>query len=229
MHKYLQKTFSWLSLSILSSVTSLSLLPPTQAQTYSDIQGHWAQACIEQLSRRQIIIGYPNNTFRPDKIITRAEYAAMINQAFPDIGYTRGPINFTDVTSDYWARDAIRNVYRKGFLLGYSRQQFKPNQLISRVEAFVALASGLNFSLPENTNQILNSTYQDVAEIPHYAKGKIAAATKKGIVISRPKAQFAQRLMEPSNPTTRVQVAAALCQIKNIGTVPVQYVVDSST
>lgn len=229
MYNHLKKTFSWLSLSVFSGVASLSFLPPAQAQPFSDIRGHWAQNCIGQLAQRQIVSGYPNNTFRPDDIITRAEYAAMMNQAFPDIGYTRGPINFRDVSYNYWGREAIRTAYRKGFLSGYPNQQFKPNQLIPRVQAFVALASGLSYSVPGNTNQILSGTYQDSVKIPDYARGKIAAATEKGIVISPPKPQFDQRLMGPSEPATRAQVAGALCQIKNVGAVPDQYVVDSRT
>ncbi len=54
----------------------------------------------------------------------------------------------------------------------------------------------------------------------------LAAATQQGIVISPPKPQFNQRLMGSSDPATRAQVAAALCQVKNLGGVPNLYVVN---
>ncbi len=187
LYKYIKQTFSWLSLGVFSSVASLSMTSLAQAQTYSDIQGHWAENCIQQLTQKKIISGYPNNTFRPNEIITRAEYAAMMNQAFPDVAAEREAINFTDVPSGYWGEEAISTAYRKGFLSGYPNQQFQPNKFISRVQAFVALASGLDYSIPTSVNQILNATYNDAAKIPDYAKGQIAAATQQGIVISPPK------------------------------------------
>jgi hypothetical protein len=117
-------------------------------QSYTDIQGHWAQFCIQQLNQQGTISGYPNNTFRPNNSITRAEYAAMLNQAFPQVEPERGATNFTDVPASFWGQEAIQTAYRKGFLSGYPNQQFRPNDLISRVETFVALASGLDYGPP---------------------------------------------------------------------------------
>ncbi|MEC4818238.1 MAG: S-layer homology domain-containing protein [Scytonema sp. PMC 1069.18] len=226
--KQVKQVFSWLTLGVFSSTISLSLSPPARAQTYSDIQGHWAENCIQQLTQQGIISGYPNGTFRPDDIINRAEFAAIVNQAFPKVPTEREAIDFQDVSSNYWGQEAIRTAYRKGFLSGYPEQRFQPNQFIKRVQTFVSLASGLNYSSPASPNQILNATYTDAAEIPDYARDDIAAATQQGIVISLPKPQFDQRLLGPSDPTTRAQVAAALCQVKNLAGVPNEYIVNFS-
>ena len=57
---------------------------------YSDIpQGFWAYAQIDYLTQEGLIGGYEDNTFRPSKNITRAEYAAMIIKA---IGQENIPI-----------------------------------------------------------------------------------------------------------------------------------------
>ncbi|MFW6359290.1 MAG: S-layer homology domain-containing protein [Chroococcales cyanobacterium] len=221
-----KQAFSWVSLGIFSGVIPLSLSSPAKAQTYPDIQGHWAQGCIQELTQRGIVTGYPDGTFQPGGVITRAEYAAMMNQAFPNIEVERGNPNFTDVSPSYWGYNAIERAYQTGFLSGYPNNEFRPNNLIVRDEAFVALVSGLDTPIPNQPEQLLNATYQDAAEIPEYAEAKIAAATQQGFLISPPKPQFEQRLMGPNDPATRAQIAAAICEVKAISGVPNEYVVN---
>jgi len=50
-----------------------------------DIQGHWAQPCIELLLQEGVLSGYPDGTFRPEQAVTRAEFAAMVCKAFPKV------------------------------------------------------------------------------------------------------------------------------------------------
>ncbi|MDY6902181.1 MAG: S-layer homology domain-containing protein [Cyanobacteriota bacterium] len=198
---------------------------PASAQNYSDINGHWAEECIQNLSGQGILSGYSNGIFRPNNVISRAEYAAMITKAFPYIRATRPQMNFNDVSSNHWAKQAISNAYTKRFLSGYPNQVFNPSQKVSRLEAFVALATGLNYSVPSFPNQILNAIYDDANQIPDYARGFIAAATQQGILITSPKPRFKKRLISPSEPVTRGQIAAALCQIKQLPGVANEYVV----
>ncbi len=100
--KQIKQTFSWLYLGVVTSMIPLSITPPANAQTYSDIQAHWAKNCIQNLTQRGIISGYTDGSFRPNNLISRAEYAAMMNQAFPNISAEREEINFRDVSSNYF-------------------------------------------------------------------------------------------------------------------------------
>lgn len=45
-----------------------------------DITGHWAEKEIRRCMKRGIIKGYPDGSFAPDKPITRAEAAVMIDR-----------------------------------------------------------------------------------------------------------------------------------------------------
>lgn len=45
-----------------------------------DITGHWAEKEIRRCMKRKIINGYPDGSFAPDKPITRAEAAVMIDR-----------------------------------------------------------------------------------------------------------------------------------------------------
>ena len=49
-------------------------------QTFTDIQGHWAQAYIERAAELGWIKGFEDGTFRPDTYITRAQAMTMINR-----------------------------------------------------------------------------------------------------------------------------------------------------
>lgn len=190
---------------------------------YTDLQGHWAESCIQRLSQQGTISGYPDNTFRPNSSITRAEYAALLNQAFPDVQPQRGGNNFSDVPDGFWGQEAIQTAYRKGFLSGYPNQEFRPNQLVNRAETYVALASGLNYGPPDNGSAILTSAYGDAAAIPAYATEEIAALTQQGAIV---KSASGATNFNPAEPATRAQVAATLCQLKfEDATLPQGYVV----
>lgn len=178
------------------------------AAAFNDVQGHWAQACIEELARQQIILGYPDGSFRPDEPLTRAEFAVLVSRAFPNAGLERKAIDFVDVPGNYWGASGIRKAFEIGFLSGYPEKVFKPNAKILRVEVLVALVSGLKYSSTESVSVTLNRTFADAPEIPKYAEHAIATATEKGLVVNYPDV----RQLNPVKWATRAEVAAILCQ-----------------
>lgn len=71
---------------LLISVAGLSLITGlTFAQMRDVPPGHWAYQSIEQLVQLGIIEGYPDGTFRPNRTMTRAEFAQMIARAYRNI------------------------------------------------------------------------------------------------------------------------------------------------
>ena len=68
--------------------------------TLQDIENHFAQACINSLLDKKIILGdYKNQTFRPNSPVSRSELAVMITKAFPDTKIVRDSMNFVDISS----------------------------------------------------------------------------------------------------------------------------------
>ena len=47
---------------------------------FTDVAGHWAEQYIYLAAEKGLIVGYPDNTFRPDAPITRAEAMTIINR-----------------------------------------------------------------------------------------------------------------------------------------------------
>jgi predicted porin len=71
---------------LLISVAGLSLITGlTFAQMRDVPPGHWAYQSIEQLVQMGIIEGYPDGTFRPNRTMTRAEFAQAIARAYRNI------------------------------------------------------------------------------------------------------------------------------------------------
>lgn len=178
-----------------------------QATTFPDIQGNWAQAFIEALASRGIIQGFPDGTFRPNAPVTRAQFAAMIRQAF-DQPLERPATQFSDIPANFWALEAIQEAYRMGFIEGYPNNIFLPDQNIPRVQVLVALVSGLDLSAPAQSTALLNQTFQDAAQIPDWAQTSVAAATVNQMVVNYPNVAF----LNPNQTATRADVAAFIYQ-----------------
>jgi hypothetical protein len=182
-----------------------STIPPPIA--FSDVPNDfWASRFINVLSSRRIIKGFPDYSFRPNQPVTRAEFAAILEEAFNNKLATQA-IAFDDIPSNYWANPAIKQAINTGFLKGYPDKTFKPDQKIPRVQVLVALVSGLNLKEPTSVDKTL-SVFKDAKEIPNYAIGKTAAATANNLVVNYPD----PNTFAPNRETTRAEVAAMVHQ-----------------
>ncbi|MDX2244030.1 MAG: family 10 glycosylhydrolase [Leptolyngbyaceae cyanobacterium bins.302] len=175
------------------------------ASQFSDIQNHWARAFIEGLAQRSIVRGFPDGNFRPEQGVTRAEFAVMLQVAFPRTG-TRPYVPFVDVPANFWAVSAIRWAYETGFMSGFPGQQFRPNDRIQRSHALLSLVMGLN--LTTNETVPLNSLYEDAAQIADWLRDAIVRATANQLVVNYPSV----RRLRPTQPTTRAEVSAFIYQ-----------------
>ncbi|MBW4643068.1 MAG: S-layer homology domain-containing protein [Goleter apudmare HA4340-LM2] len=196
---------------IIAPALSQDTVPsPAATSNLSDISAdYWASPFIQTLAARNVITGFPDGTYRPNQPVTRAEFAVLIQKAF-----NQSPVRqlsaggFSDVPANYWAAAAIRAAYEAGFLSGYPGNVFRPNQQIPKVEALVALTSGLRLATSDSASNILNTYYTDATAIPSYAVNNVAAATQANIVVNYPNVQQ----LNPLTPLTRAEAAAILYQ-----------------
>ncbi len=180
---------------------------PTSQVAFKDVpSNYWAQTFIQELATRNIIKGFPDGTFRPNDPVTRAQFAAMLNQAINKTPI-RSNVNFVDVAATYWAAPAIQKSYTIGFMSGYPGNVFKPSENIQRVQILVSLANGLGFAPTKPTSTTLQ-TYSDAATIPSYALNSVSAATENRMVVNYPNL----KLLNPNQPATRAEVAAFIYQ-----------------
>ncbi len=192
------------------------LAPPdrkiSQSKGLSDISGNWAEPFIRVLVAKGIIKGYPDGTFKPDQLVTRAEFAALLNQTF-----TLTPIQaakkFTDVPDRHWAAQAIQTAYQSGFLAGYSNDSFAPDRNILRVESIVSLING---NKVEPVGQLdLDGLFSDATQIPNYGKNAVIAATQRCLVagVDYDNSRLPGGNLNPSVGATRADIAVLIHQI----------------
>lgn len=181
-----------------------------------DWKTHWSKTAIQGLIERGIASGYPDGNFRPDAFLTRAEFATLLGKAFPNLVKLREAITFKDVPKTHWAISGITAAYQRGFLRGYPNNLFQPEQRLPRVQAIVALASGMNYSQPPKTLELLPQSFEDSAQIPDYAKSGILSAILAEIIVNYPNV----KLLQPNQNITRGEVAVLIAQalrIPNLG------------
>lgn len=97
-------------------------------------QDKWYANYIALAKRLEITQGYPDGTFRPDDLITRAEAAQLITAAttLPAAGHTK---TFTDVADNMWYKAAVQKLSASGIVDGYPDGTFRPDKNILREEA----------------------------------------------------------------------------------------------
>ena len=110
---------------------------PVKGQRYytgfSDIQdGDWYANTVGYAVQVGIVSGYPDGSFKPNKPITRAEFASIASRF--DALAQGNDIAFNDLAPSHWGYNAIRSAATKGWISGYPDNTFRPEKAISRAE-----------------------------------------------------------------------------------------------
>ena len=110
---------------------------PVKGQRYytgfSDIQdGDWYANTVGYAVQVGIVSGYPDGSFKPNKPITRAEFASIASRF--DALAQGNNIAFNDLAPSHWGYNAIRSAATKGWISGYPDNTFRPEKAISRAE-----------------------------------------------------------------------------------------------
>jgi hypothetical protein len=167
---------------------------------------HWAYPFIKPMYDQGYLPDLPSGQFQPDSELTRAELAALLNEAFPLEG-SGNPQSFVDIPDNYWATPAINKAIASGFMSGYPDNEFKPDQPVPRYQVLVTLASGLNLAPPENVDAVLQQ-FIDSNNLPDWARPQVAAAAQEGLIVNHPNLDQ----LKPTQTATRADITAMIHQ-----------------
>lgn len=174
----------------------------------SDVsEDYWAYPYIVSLYEADLLPNLPTGQLQPDKELTRAEMAALLNSSFVGEEPSQRSLNFTDVTADYWAADAVKQVVDAGYMTGFPDETFKPNELVPRYQVWITMASGLGLTPPANVDETLNQ-FQGAQDLPDWARPQVAAAAAAGLIVNHPDPQQ----LAPQQPATRAELIAIIHQ-----------------
>jgi len=150
-------------------MTSAFTFETVESASFRDIANHWARSNILTLAGAGIAQGYPDNSFRPDHPISRAEVVAMIVRTLrmDDIkGYAEG-VSFTDVPKGHWAHDSIETALRLKILPPYLRGTFGPSTPATRAETAAMVDEALKLQITRGTVDYLDETTRTIGVITH--------------------------------------------------------------
>ena len=132
---------------------------------------------IHEISSREIIVGFEDGSFRPEKELTRAEMATIFSRMF-SVPKTRSASCFEDIPENHWAKGYIMALVDKGVFM--KDTNFSPDSVITR-EQLVAMTfrmlSDMGKIEPQEAEMDF-SKYKDLDKVSDYAKVAYKALTK---------------------------------------------------
>jgi len=170
--------------------------------TYNDVtNNYWAVSAIEDTGTIGLVEGYPDQSFRPENGLTRAELATLLvrNKGIPML--PSADKVYKDVKKDHWAASYIRTAKVYGLMIGYPKGDFKPNQKVSKAEMITAM---VRLDKRPIMDKVMVDVFKDV-KAKNWAAKYALAARDAGML------DFVQGdTLNPKAPATRAESVSVL-------------------
>lgn len=181
---------------------------------FTDCGDHWAERQIVAMSLRGVISGYDDDTFRPDRPISRAEAIKLVAAVSGPADYQLPVSSFADVGKGYplaaWIETAVqRGIVRPAdYRSADGSLRLNPDGACTRREAAVMLtrASGAEPRAVVLTGG--QTPWQDVATQPAWATGYFLAAAERELMQGFPDGSF-----RPNATLTRAEAATVVARL----------------
>lgn len=157
---------------------------------------------------RAYLTGYPDGSIGPNKPLTRASLAVMLDRfyrlSYYDIDTSH--VSFDDVSNEEWYGEAVLRLSAVGMVQGMPDGHFRPNKLISRGEVVTIINNTIRrggiFSRP-NVNQSFYNPYKDIHD--HWSAEAIVNLQLKGQLVD-----FTEENFEPDTMISRCDTVLLL-------------------
>ncbi|MBB5174574.1 S-layer homology domain-containing protein [Texcoconibacillus texcoconensis] len=187
----------------LVAILAIPATTVTANDTFTDIaDDHFAKQEIQTLVDAEVITGYPDDTFKPDNNIDRADAATMFTRALDlDEPTDQTETNFTDIDEDAYYTDAVHLTTAAGIFQGNTHNEFNPTNPLTREEMATVLVR--SFDLEPKAKD--NDTLTDIQEANHSHQENIITLYHHGLTEGRSNNQY-----EPKANVTRAEFAVFL-------------------
>lgn len=198
MNKLIRKISALFIAITLVSTTYASA--KTYAQRFWDVsKDYWAFEYIADLTERKVISGYEDGSFKPEKTVSRAEWAKMMVDA-SGVSATDETAKFTDM-KNHWANKFVNAA--KQYMTGYTDGTFRPDQSATRED--VAVAMVLIKGYDTSDVDYSNLSFTDNDSISNYAKAYVSVAVQHGLISG-----FTDGSFRGQDTLTRAQAATLI-------------------
>lgn len=182
-------------------------IAPDVSQTkseFTDMKNHWSSDYVYSLSKKGVISGFSDGSFRPDNNITRAELIKLVVVMF-DLDVDNMNC-FSDVNTLEWYSPYVYTAYKNGITNG-DNGMFYPNNNITRQDMATLIYRALNKKITTNGE---DTAFSDSDAISDYAKEAVKSLSKAGIITGY------NNMFNPLGTATRAEAATMLCRILSI-------------
>ena len=157
---------------------------------------------ILNLYDRGIINGYTDGTVKPNDLVTRAEFSAMMVAAATYDIDINSPSIFTDVPNNFWGKKYIMTLARKNILNGVGNGLFDPNGKVTIGQVIAIIDRTFDFYNNENS-------YHEPS-IRDYSYDNYISLAKAGIIREGDDFYYPYT---PNIKATRMQCATLLSRV----------------
>lgn len=174
-------------------------------------QGFWAACDIDKLAINDVVVGYPDGYFKPNRHISRAEFATILVKGFnmDQCAMPRSGM-FKDVPMHNWANQSIAKAVDENLLKGYPDGNFRPNSPVTRVEALTSIAKGMDCDIDKCKADEILSRYADGNTIPEWARIPVAKSLENGALKDMPN----PNMIMPNKEASRAEVASMMQTVR---------------
>lgn len=171
--------------------------------------GHWAQEAIKYMASKNILSGYSDGTFQPDRAVTRAEFAKVMVLALKLNTVKPSVPTFQDLSKEHWAYTSAESA--KFYLTGFrtsSGDFFRPDDDAVREDMAVALVKAKKLD-PSKARLSVLDVFEDKDQISANLLDYAALAVEHGIMAGSP-TNNGKRAFKPQATLTRAEAAQLL-------------------
>ncbi len=126
----------------------------SSASRFSDVpSSHRNISAIQWMKENNIVEGYDDGTFKPEKKVNRAEFVKILMETISTSEEVKNctKTTFRDVPNQSWYAPYVCMAQKKGIIQGYPDGTFRPSQNITFPEAAKIVAESLNLDLPKSS------------------------------------------------------------------------------
>lgn len=206
---------------LMAMLLVLSSLTPLQTSAADDLTGHTYEKEIRELMSLGIINGYKDGTIKPEREVTRAEFAKMVVKSFEletqleaaeFNSAATDAIDFKDVPTDSWFAPSVMDAVKAGITNGYPDDTFRPNDLITREQMASMVSRALTAKgVLTDTEKIPALSFKDNSSILNVHKEDVRILTHLGVLKGNTDNTFA-----PKDNSKRWMVALVMIRARDI-------------
>ncbi|MDR1066352.1 MAG: S-layer homology domain-containing protein [Clostridiales bacterium] len=109
------------------------------SSSYADVpDGYRDKAAVDYVTEAGFMTGYPDGSFKPENVITRAEVAVVCAEVY-QLQEAAGKAPFKDCAG-HWGEEYVKSAYSAGMIHGFPDGSFRPDKNMTRAEAATLFA-----------------------------------------------------------------------------------------